>query len=133
MRRDPSLALRLDPVHLVSELERHTEIREVIDDPTREAEAIRLMNGLEADLGTLMVRVAERKQQVRQLNAKYATTRAEFEFFMQQSNRAIRENRQRAGAGHRAFLDAVTNEEFSEIRKTHSKAMQAAIKSYQAI
>ena len=59
-----------------------TEIREAIDDPAREDEAIALVKSFVVDLGNLREKVSERRMRVRELNADYDTTRAEFEAFL---------------------------------------------------
>lgn len=109
------------------------EIRQVIDDPAREAEAISLVDSLVTDLASLRTSVAERMQQVRRLNANYDATRDEFEALLNAASQQIQENRRRSGASHLAFLATVTPDEREEIEKVHSRAMNAAIKSLKAI
>jgi hypothetical protein len=110
-----------------------TEIREAIDDPAREAETIRLVGILEEDLAALRVSIATRKIHVRELNANYDTSRADFEAFLAVIEADIRDNRQSVSATHRALLSNVTPEERSAIAKTHTKAMNATIKTIQSI
>ena len=110
-----------------------TELREVIDDPVRETEALRLVTVLEEDLARLRDSIKQRRQRARELNANYDTTREEFETFMQGVEADVRENRVRVSATHQALLAAVMEEERATVRKTHTRAMNSAIRSIQAI
>ena len=67
------------------------ELREAIDDPERESEAIRLINAVQDDLAVLRATVEKRRQTVRQLNADYDTTRAEFEAYLASVEAEVRE------------------------------------------
>jgi outer membrane murein-binding lipoprotein Lpp len=110
-----------------------SEIRAVIDDPVREGEAIALVNELSEDLDALREKIAQRSQRVRELNADYDTTRAEFEAFFDQVDREIMSNKRQVSEKHREFLEIMTPDERSAIAKTHTKARAAAIRNIQAI
>ncbi len=110
-----------------------TEIRAVIDDPAREGEAIKLVDELSEDLNTLREKIADRRQRVRELNADYDTTRADFEAYFDKVDREIRWNKRQVSEKHREFLAIMTPDERSAISKTHSKARDAAIRNIQAI
>ena len=110
-----------------------TQLGATIDDPAREAEAIRLVGELEKDLAVLRSSVAERKARVRALNAHYDTPRAEFESYLARVQTEVRDNRDRVSKTHQAFRATITAEEGSAIDKTHTSAMKAAIVSLQAI
>jgi uncharacterized coiled-coil DUF342 family protein len=110
-----------------------TEIRAVIDDPAREGEAIALVNELSEDLNALREKIGQRRQRVRELNADYDTTRADFEAYFDKVDREIRWNKRQVSEKHREFLTIMTPDERSAIAKTHSKARDAAIRNIQAI
>ena len=110
-----------------------TEIRAVIDDPAREGEAIALVDELSEDLNALREKIAQRRQRVRELNADYDTTRADFEAYFDKVDREIRWNKRQVSEKHREFLTIMTPDERSAIAKTHSKARDAAIRNIQAI
>ena len=110
-----------------------TEIREVIDNPAREAEAIAQVDALVKELDELRERVADRKKRIRQLNADYETSRVDFEKFFEKVNMEIRLNRQRVGDSHSALRASTTAEEWSQISKARTKAMNSVIRSMQAI
>ena len=108
-----------------------TEIREVIDNPAREAKAIAQVDALVKELDELRERVADRKKRIRQLNAGYDTSRTEFETFFEKVNMEIRSNRQRVGDSHRALRASTTAEEWSQISKARTKAINSLIRSLQ--
>jgi hypothetical protein len=110
-----------------------TDVREAIADPAREAEAIKLVGVLEEDLADLRTSITARKNRVKELNANYDTSRADFKAFLAGIEVEIRDNKQRVSATHRALLATVTPEERSAIAKTRTKAMNAAIKTIQSI
>jgi len=110
-----------------------TEIREAIDDAARETETIRLVGVLEEDLAALRSSVTARKARAKELNANYDATRAEFEAFLAMIEAEVRDNRQRVSKTHQALLTTVTAEEQSAIAKTHTKAMNTAVKTIQSI
>lgn len=107
------------------------EVREAIDDPAREAEVLAVVDSLSADLGTLRQSISERNSQVRRLNANYDTTRADFEAFFERIYAEIQSNRQRVSATHRTLVATTTAEEWAQISKARTKAMNAAITTIQ--
>lgn len=109
------------------------DIRNAVTHPAREAEAIRLVGVLEQDLADLRASVTARKKRAKELNADYDTSRADFEAFLSGVESEVRDNRRRVSETHQAFLANVTAEERSAIAKTHTKAMNAAIKTIQSI
>ncbi len=110
-----------------------SEIREAIDDPARDAEAITLVDSLVDDLDNLREKISARRKRVRQLNADYDTTRADFEAFFDQIDGQIQSNKRQVSERQRAFFAMTTPDERSALSKAHSKAMNAAIRSMQAI
>ena len=110
-----------------------SEIRDVIDDPAREGEALALVDSLEDDLGNLREKISTRRQRVRELNADYDTTRADFESFFNQVDKEIKSNKRQVSEKQRALFAVTTPNERSTISKVHTKAMDAAIRSIQAI
>ena len=110
-----------------------TEIRDAVTDPAREAEAIRLVGVLEEDLAELRATIRARKNRVMELNANYETSRADFDAFLAEVETEIQDNRRQVSATRKAFLANMTPEERSAIAKTRTKAINAAIKTIQAI
>ncbi len=108
-------------------------IREVIDDPAREAEAITFVDALAEDLNTLRERISERRRRAKQLNADYDTSRADFEALFDQVDKEIQSNKRQVSEKQRALFAITTPDERSAISKAHTKAMDAAIRNIQAI
>lgn len=110
-----------------------SEIREVIDDPARESEALALVDSLVDDLASLREKISARRKQVRQLNADYDTTCNDFEAFFQQVDTEIRSNKRQVSQDHRALMSVTTPGERSTLSKAETKAMQAAIRNIQSL
>jgi thiamine biosynthesis lipoprotein ApbE len=110
-----------------------SEIRDVVADSSREAEAIRLVDVLQKDMERLRNSIAARSSRLRELNADYDTTRADFDDFLASIESEVRENRQHVTEAHQALLAATTSEERSRIDKFRTKAINAAINSIQSI
>ena len=109
------------------------EIREVVTDPVREAETIRLVGVLEDDLAALRNSIAARKSRAEELNANYDTTRAEFDAFLAKIEAEVSDNRRQVSKTHQALRANATPEERSAIAKSHTKAMNKAIQTIQSI
>jgi hypothetical protein len=109
------------------------DIREAIADSAREAEAIRLVGVLEQDLADLRATVTARKNRAKELNSNYDISRAEFESFLAEVEAEVRGNKERVSESHREFFAGVTADEQAAIAKSHTKAMNSAIKTIQSI
>jgi len=110
-----------------------SEIREVIDEPARESEALALVDALSEDFHALREKISERRQRARELNADYDSTRADFESFFDRVDEEIKSNKRRVSEKQRALFAVTTPNERSAISKAHTKAMDAAIRSIQSI
>jgi len=109
------------------------EIRNAVDDSTREGEAIELVDTLAANLQQLQQKLSYRAKRTRELNSDYDTTRETFETFFKEVDGQIQANRKQVGETQRALFAVLTPNERSSISRTHSKTMKAAIKTIQAI
>jgi uncharacterized coiled-coil DUF342 family protein len=109
-----------------------TEIRNVVDDPQRATAAVEIVDELEADLADLRERIATRKRRVRELNADYDTPREEFEVYLNQVAREVREHRNQMSATYQHFLDLITEDERLAIGKAKTRAMNSAVLSIQS-
>lgn len=110
-----------------------SEIREVIDDPARESDALALVDSLVGDLASLREKISARRIRVRQLNADYDTTRNDFEAFFDKVDSDIRSNKRRVLEKHRALTSVTTPDERSTLSKVRTKVMSAAIRNIQAM
>jgi len=108
-------------------------IRETIDDPFREMEALTLTNELIEALELLRGRVTERRQRVIALTENYDTTREEFEAFFDEIEIDIQTNRIEVVESERALIAVLTPEERKSLEKVQTTAMSAAIRTVQTI
>ena len=109
------------------------EIRNIIDDPWREMEALALMDELVEAFDQLRVRVSERRRRAHELNADYDTTREEFDAFFDGIEADIQANRIEVIESERALLATLTPEERKSLEKVQTEAMKAAIRTIQSI
>ena len=109
------------------------EVRETITSPERESEVIALVDILERDLSIFRSVVDERINRVRQLNANYDTTRAEFERFLTEISKEAQLQRKRVGQSHAALVSFTTADEWAQVSKASTKAMKSTVKTMQAI
>ena len=109
------------------------EVRETITSQERESEVIALVDILERDMNTLRGVVDERINRARQLNANYDTTRAEFESFLTKISQQAELQRKNVSQSHAALVSFTTADEWAEISKARTEAMNSTIKSMQAI
>jgi len=123
------------PIHVERQAfdDLRTEIREIIDDPEREAQAISLLDELIADFERLREKVSERRSRLRELNANYDTTREEFEAFVDEVEADIHKNRKNIIETERALFAAITPEERALLNKAETSAMKAAVRTIQSI
>jgi len=109
------------------------EVRLVVEDPAREAQAILLVDALEHDFLALSSVLKKRSSRTRELNADYDTTRAVFDAHLKSAQAELRKSRRNVTRTQLALRDALSSAEREQIDKAHSKAMTATIKSMQAI
>ena len=109
------------------------EIREVVDDPWREMEALALTDELIEALDQLREQLTERRRHVVALNKNYDTTREEFDAFFEEIEADIQANRMELIETQRALLALLTPEERASLEKVGTKATRAAIKTIHAI
>ena len=116
----PALARTIS--HLLTSKDRHLR-----------TSGIKIVRVLEQNLESLRSVVRARKDRARDLNADYDTSRADFEAFLAEVEVEVQENKNQVALTHRALLSVITAEELSAIAKSHTKAMNAAVKTIQAI
>lgn len=109
------------------------EVRAVVEDPAREAQAILLVDSLQHDFKALRSVLEERSSRTRELNADYDTTRAVFDAHLKSALAELRESRRVVTKTQLALREALSPEEREQLDRAHSKAMTATIKSMQAI
>ncbi len=106
-----------------------TEITAVVSDPERTATAIELVDALSDDFETVQESILEGKQKVRVLNADYDASKADFIAFFEEIEKENQANERLVSELHRKLVRVTTAEEWAQLAKAHSKAMDTAIKS----
>ena len=109
------------------------QIRLAVDSPDRERDAIALINEFEKDLAELRAVVSKRREKMIELNANYDTPRADFDRYMNEISSEITENKRELMDTHRVFRSVLTPDELDAIAKSHTRAMNAAVVTIQAI
>jgi len=109
------------------------EIQSVVTDPERSAKAIELVTAIEQRFVETKNKVATRKAHLIELNANYDASRADIEADFEQIAVDIEANRQQISSIHRQLRDILTAEEWDELEKARSKALEAAIKTLRSI
>ena len=110
-----------------------SQVRMVVGDPNREAQAIEIVDSLAGSLDGLRESISQRKLKARTLNADYNATRSQFEQLLSATSDDIRANKENISTKHRELRAAVTSEEWSDLTKSSTNAMSAAVKSIQSI
>ncbi len=109
------------------------EIQSVVTDPERSARASELVSAIELSLVEIKNKVATRKSHFIELNADYDASRADMEADLDQIAVDIKANRQQISSIHRQLRDILTAEEWGELEKARSKALEAAFKTLRSI
>ena len=74
----------------------------------------------------------EGKQKVRVLNADYDASKADFIAFFEEIEKENQANERLVSELHRKLVRVTTAEEWAQLAKAHSQAMDTAIKSIQS-
>ena len=109
-----------------------TEINVVVSDPERTATAIELVDALSDDFETVRESILEGRQKVRALNADYDASKADFIALFEEIEKDNQSNERLVLELHRKLVRVTTAEEWAQLAKAHSQAMDTAIKSIQS-
>jgi hypothetical protein len=109
------------------------EIQSVVTDPERAAKASELVSAIEQSFVDTKNNVATRKAHLIELNADYDASRADIEADFHLIAADIEANRQQISSIHRQWREILTAEEWDEIEKARSEALEAAIKTLRSI
>ena len=109
-----------------------TEIRETIDDPTRQTTVISHVDELQIEFKSMRSSLMEGKSSVRALFADYDASRENFEELIALHNTTMKSQRKQIGESHRVLVESMTADEWSALNKKGSKAMNTLLKSLQS-
>ena len=110
-----------------------TEIRETIDDSTRQTTVIGHVDELQLEFKSMRSSLMEGKSSVRALFADYDASRENFEELIALHDTTIRTQRKQIGESHRMLIESMTVDEWSALNKSGSKAMSTLLKSLQSL
>lgn len=109
------------------------EIQTIVTDPARAAEVQVLVEQFQQEFILLRKVIEDQRIESRALNANYDATREEFEAQIAASQENMQAARERVTGAHLAIIAATTAEEWSELHKATTKAMEqlsASLRSY---
>jgi len=102
-------------------------IKEVIQAPDRQAEALGLVDEFQGEYEELWVAVKVRRTELRRLNADYDATREQFRAFVDKYDADIAAAHARALETRMAFVRSTTAEEWDALKKADTKAMKELV------
>ena len=110
-----------------------TEVRENIDDSTRQTTVISHVDELQIEFKSMRKSLMEGKSSVRALFADYDASRENFEELIALHDTTIRSQRKQIGESHRVLVESMTIDEWSALNKSGSKAMSTLLESLQSL
>ena len=110
-----------------------TEIRETIDDSTRQTMVISHVDQLQIEFKSMRSSLMEGKSSVRAIFADYDASRENFDELITLHDATIRSQRKQVGESHRVLVENMTIDEWSALNKSGSKAMNSLLKSLQSL
>ena len=108
-------------------------IEATVTDKERSIEVLSLVDDFEQDVDDLRALLVLRRAELRKLNANYDTTREELSRFSKEMTEKIEENRADLLAARIQLLKATTADEWAELARAETKAMQSISLSLQGI
>jgi Flp pilus assembly protein TadD len=110
-----------------------TEIRETIDDSTRQTMVISHVDQLQIEFKSMRSSLMEGKSSVRAIFADYDASRENFDELITLHDTTIKSQRKQVGESHRVLVESMTIDEWSALNKSGSKAMNSLLKSLQSL
>ena len=110
-----------------------TEIRETIDDSTRQTMVISHVDQLQIEFKSMRSALIEGKSSVRALFADYDASWESFDELITLHDTTIKSQRKQVGESHRVLVENMTIDEWSALNKSGSKAMNSLLKSLQSL
>ena len=108
-------------------------IEDAVDDVSREADVLGLLDQFEVEVATLRESMVERRAELRRLNADYDTTREELSTYAATMESRIQDNRRQLLEARGRLVAATTEDEWDAITKADTKAMKTIARSMQSL
>ena len=109
------------------------EVQAIVKDPAKAAEVQALIEQFHQEFIVLRKAVENQRMESRALNANYDATMEDFEAVVATNQEQMRAARERVTGAHLAIIAATTPEEWSELHKATTKAidqLSSSIQSY---
>ena|GEM_PF-1517825 len=105
------------------------ELQAVVTDPDRAAQAVTLINELEANFEKGAADMSRHKANLSAINADYDATRQDFKDEFASLNAIMSSNRKNVGRIRGRLVELLTAEEWATIEKARSRALESAFKA----
>jgi long-subunit acyl-CoA synthetase (AMP-forming) len=109
------------------------QVRDIVDDATREAEILVLIDQLQGNFDTLRSAMVTRRADLRALNADYDATREQFAELIERHGKEVKFSHAQFMRSRQAFVSATTPDEWSAMGKSNTKSMATLARSLQSI
>jgi hypothetical protein len=109
-----------------------TEIRAIVSEPERSAEALRLVGTLEQELLAFQEDIRQRRQRMQALNANYDASRADFDAVIRETSERMRENRTRVSGFRQSLRTTLSDEELEALDRTQTQTIKSVINALNA-
>ena len=109
------------------------EVQAIVKDPAKAAEVQALVEQFHQEFVLLRKTVVNQRMESRTLNANYDATMEDFEAVVTTNQEHMRAARERVTGAHLAIIAATTPEEWSELHKATTKAidqLSTSLRSY---
>jgi chlorite dismutase len=108
-------------------------IEETVSDDRRQRDVLAIVGSLEKDVDELRALLVRRRTELRELNADYDATRAEFLEFARQMESHIQISKRRALEKHQQLAAELTPEEWQSLANVQTRSMKSIAESVQSI
>ena len=109
------------------------EVREIVEDPTRENSALALVDRLQSDYAQLRRLAQTSRLELRQLNADYDATPEQFADYLADYSAQLEQTHKQFRKTHRSLVEAMLAEEWDALSKSNTKSMATLAKSLVSI
>ncbi|MEP4147072.1 MAG: hypothetical protein ABJL54_07600 [Halioglobus sp.] len=110
-----------------------SEVHSVIKDPNRSQQALALIDKLQLSFSTLRDHLNDRRARMKAVNADYDVSKEDVVSFIYEIQEEMAYNQQQISILHRQLVEVTTAKEWSQLAKSKSTAMVAAIDSIRTI
>jgi hypothetical protein len=100
-----------------------------VEDPQREKESLKIVNGIESDINLLRSDIMERKRRFEQLNADYYATREDFDALFSEVSGKLEFRRKDISSKYRRLQSLLTPSEQTQLNQYRDRFIEIFIES----